>query len=401
MSDPVESIHHWWVRLRKSVVFRLRRSISRLRLSAARNSNQKNIEVEAHLKGRFCPNPFRQFDLEEDGSAYACCSAWLPAPMGNLKHKTLDELWNGHVMQKIRESIYDGSFRYCRHDRCPVIQNGTLPSLKDAEQEADIGPAVKNRDLKLDTPPVFLNLCNDRSCNLYCPSCRTERINYHAGPEYQSRHDLQKRLLEPYLNGSKKQTFTLSVTGSGDPFASRIFRELLFALDGREFPDMRINLQTNGVLLTPRTWQRLHKIHENIQAVFVSFDAASEETYNITRRGGHWKTLLDNCARLGEFRAIGQLKYLRFDYVVQLANYTEMPAFVELSRALGADRAYFSRLMDWGTWPQKEFLRQCVWERGHPNRRDFMQVLTDPRLHDPYVDSGNLSDYFVESSGTV
>ena len=383
-----------WTRLRRSASLRLQRLKARLKTSGHIGQISKHGNVEAPFKGKFCPNPFRQLDLEEDGTAFACCSAWLPTPMGNLKHKTLDELWNGHAMQKIRESIYDGSFRYCRHDRCPVIQNGTLPSLEDGELEADIGDAVKNRRLVLDTPPVFLNLCNDRSCNLYCPSCRTERINYTAGPEYQARFDLQQRLLKPYLQGKKDQAFTLSVTGSGDPFASKVFREQLFALDGREYPNMRVNLQTNGVLLTPRTWRRMHAIHENIEAVIVSFDAATEATYNIPRRGGHWNTLLENCKRLGEFRASGQLKYLRFDFVVQLANYTEMPAFVELSKTLGADSAYFSRMLDWGTWPRKEYLQQCVWEETHPLHEEFKQVLADPRLYDPFVDPGNMNEYF-------
>ncbi len=395
MPAGLKTFQFWGARIRRSVGFRLQRLMARFKtVQPVRHTSHQDDEAQP-LEGRFCPNPFRQLDLEEDGAAFACCSAWLPTPMGNLKHKTLDELWNGHAMQKIRASIYDGSFRYCRHDRCPVIQNGTLPLLRDAEQEADIGQAVRNRQVVLDTPPVFLNLCNDRSCNLYCPSCRTERINHTEGPEYQSRFDLQKRLLDPYLNGSKEQAFTLSVTGSGDPFASKVFREQLFALDGRKYPNMRINLQTNGVLLTPRTWQRMQAIHANIEAVIISFDAATEATYDITRRGGHWQTLLENCARLGEFRASGQLKYLRFDFVAQLANYREMPAFAELSKSLGADRAYFSRLMDWGTWSPQEYLAQCVWEADHPLHDDFRKVLTDPRLHDPFVDPGNLNKYFA------
>jgi sulfatase maturation enzyme AslB (radical SAM superfamily) len=396
MSDPkavFTKILSWSIRIRRSMGLRAERALAKLGLSGFLDAGTSKGD-DTPLQGRFCPNPFRKLELEENGTAFTCCSAWLPTPMGNLKHKSLNELWNGHTMQKIRESIYDGSFRYCRHDRCPRIQNDSLPSLEEAEQEADIGLAVKNRSVVLDSPPLLLNLCNDRSCNLYCPSCRTERINFHAGPEYQSRLDLQKRLLKPYLNGPREQPFTLSVTGSGDPFASKVFREQLFALDGRKYPNMRINLQTNGVLLTPKTWRRMHAIHENIEAVFLSIDAATESTYNITRRGGHWDTLMENCIRLGEFRANGQLKYLRFDFVAQQANYTEMPAFVELSRTMGADGAYFSRLLDWGTWPHKEFLQQCVWETNHPLYEDFMRVLDDPCLHDSFVDPGNLNKYF-------
>jgi len=381
--------------MRRSIEVRAERLLAKTMFSGLFGSAKIKNKDRAPLENRFCPNPFRQLDLEEDGTAFTCCSAWLPTPMGNLKHRELGELWNGHTMQKIRESIYDGSFRYCRHDRCPKIQNDSLPTLQEGELEPDIGPAIKNRSVVLDTPPLFLHLCNDRSCNLICPSCRTERINHSAGPEYQSRLDLQNRLLKPYLEGPREQAFTISITGSGDPFASKVFRKQLFALDGSRYPNMRINLQTNGVLLTPKTWRRMHAIHDNIATVLISIDAATKATYDITRRGGHWETLMENCARLGEFRASGEIKYLRFDFVVQLANYAEMPAFVELSRDMGADCAYFSRMLDWGTWTRKDFLRQCVWEPDHPQYADFMKVLADPRLHDSFVDTGNLSEYFA------
>ena len=118
---------------------------------------------KADLKGRFCRNPFRQLDLEPNGAAFACCSSWLPTTMGNIKSQSLDEMWNGHAMQKVRESIYDGSFRYCRHDRCPVIMDGRLPSIEEAEQHPAYGEAVRDRRTKIDNPPIFLNLVNDRS----------------------------------------------------------------------------------------------------------------------------------------------------------------------------------------------------------------------------------------------
>ena len=44
-------------------------------------------------------------------------------------------IWNGSVIQSIGESIFDGSFRYCRHDRCPVIQKGELPTLEEAAKD--------------------------------------------------------------------------------------------------------------------------------------------------------------------------------------------------------------------------------------------------------------------------
>ncbi len=330
--------------------------------------------------------------MEESGACFTCCSAWLPTPMGNVRHAPLQALWNGTAMRSIRESIYDGSFRYCRHDRCPLIQNGELPSLESAESHPAYGDAVRARETQLETLPSVVNLVNDRSCNLACPSCRPERIQVTEGRAYERMAELQERFLGAWLETPNNRDFTLSITGSGDPFASRVYRELLYGLDGRDFPNMKIALQTNGVLLTPRNWERMARLHDNIASVIVSLDAATEATYAITRRGGHWNTLMENCVRLGELRKAGRVKLLRYDFVVQKANFEEMPEFVALARRLGGDRAYFSRLVDWGTWPRAEFEAQCVWRDGHPLQGRFFEVMADPALDDPFVDLGNMSD---------
>jgi len=353
----------------------------------------------APLQGRFCGNPFKQVDLEEGGVLFSCCSSWLPTPIGNLNHGGVMDFWNGSVIRSIRESIFDGSFRYCRHDRCPVIQNGELPTLEEAARDPLFTRIINERSTEVDRPPVFVNLVNDRSCNLYCPSCRTERINHKEGPRTREIGRIQQRLLEPYLSEPNDLFFILSITGSGDPFASRVYRDLLYSLDGSDYPNMQIALQTNGVLLTPRNWQRMQAIHRNIVSVIISFDAATEETYAITRRGGHWQTLLENAAQMGELRKRGEVKVLRFDFVVQKANFREMAAFVHLARSLGAGRACFSRLFNWGTWSTDEFLEQCVWEKGHPLFEEFQEIMRDPVFDDPFVDMGNMSELRAAALG--
>jgi sulfatase maturation enzyme AslB (radical SAM superfamily) len=391
---------HWGLRIRRErLAASIRFRFDRLRgKTPDRHAIPEDMEQdESSLKGRFCRNPFHQIDLEESGVAYTCCSSWLPTPIGNLKHGEVMDLWNGQAIRQIRESIFDGSFRYCRHDRCPLIQNGELPTLEEAARDPRYRRLIEERETRMDRPPAFLNLVNDRSCNLYCPSCRTERINHQDGPKSREIGRIQERLLEPYISSPNDLSFSLSITGSGDPFASRVYRNLLYTLNGPDFPNMRVALQTNGVLLTPRNWQRMKAIHENISSVIFSFDAATEETYNMTRRGGHWPTLIENAARMGELRSSGEVKYLRFDFVVQKANFHEMRSFVEMSRSLGADAAYFSRLIDWGTWPKDKFLDQCVWNEGHPLQEAFLTVIRDPLFDDPFVDLGNMSDLRSEA----
>src|SRR6185503_6876369 len=139
------------------------------------------------------------------------------------------------------------SFSHCNHEVCPDIQAGTLPTRAKASRDPRLREIIDGNKTVLEGIPRFINFSNDKSCNLSCPSCRTERIQFNEGPGYEVRKRLHDRLVAAFLTKPTDQPFTLSVTGSGDPFASRVFREFLFELDGSRFPNMQVNLQTNGV----------------------------------------------------------------------------------------------------------------------------------------------------------
>ena len=193
----------WGLRIRRerllaSLRFRWSAFTSRFRTPPVPEPEVQDKRVP--LEGKFCQNPFKQIDLEESGVAFTCCSSWLPTPIGNLKQDEVMDIWNGETMKRIRESIFDGSFRYCRHDRCPVIQNGELPTMEDAATDPLFTKIINERKTTVDRPPVFVNLVNDRSCNLYCPSCRVERINHKDGAVSQEIGRIQDRLLAPYLS---------------------------------------------------------------------------------------------------------------------------------------------------------------------------------------------------------
>jgi sulfatase maturation enzyme AslB (radical SAM superfamily) len=377
----------------KSAVSILRRYQSADEMTRADDLNN-GLNTAQSTVGRFCPNPFQQLDVYESGDARVCCQSWLPKEIGNVGAASVAEVWNSEAAQEIRASILDGSFRYCDHRACPVIQDGRLSTLEDARKNPDFTEIIEQGKTRLDTLPGFTNLCNDLSCNLWCPSCRSERINHTEGDAFEKAKELQERIEQALFSEPTDRPFRVNVTGSGDPFASKVFRQFLYGLDGADFPNLRISLQTNGVLLTPRNWARMEKIHENIDQVIVSFDAATSETYAKTRRGGHWDTLLKNVRNLGALRQAGKLNYLRLDFVVQQANYHEIPAFVDLAESLGADHACFSLILDWGSWSRALFEVQCVWKKTHPEFDDFIQTLRHPNLGRGNVILGNLTPYY-------
>ena len=157
------------------------------------------------------------------------------------------------------------------------------------------------------------------------------------------------------------------------------------------FPNMRIDLQTNGVMFTHKMWNLMEKIHENITLVMVSFDAASETAYNITRRGGNWIQLLKNMEFLSQLRQKGQIEWLQIYFVVQQANYREMGEFVKIGKQFFVDQVCFSKANNWGTWTRSQFNDVCVWSPDHSDYEQYLRVLTQSILGDDIVMLGNLT----------
>lgn len=356
---------------------------------------------DQNLHDRFCSRPFELFELHENGSVFLCCPSWLPGAVGNLNSQDAHAIWNSKRAQEIRRSMLDGDFKHCSRKLCPLIASNSLPTRAEARRDPLWRDVIDNHKLTVDGTPKVINLSNDRSCNLSCPSCRTQRINFTGGRGYELRKKLQDRLVEAFFSKPTDDKFSINVTGSGDPFASRVFREFLLGLDGRDFPNMKIALQTNGTLFNEKNWKRIKKIHGNISTVFVSFDAASEATYNVTRRGGNWQHLMKNVGFLSGLRAQGLIKYLRLDFVVQRANFREMPDFVKFGTSLAIDKVFFSQATNWGTWGLSEFKTICPWEPDHPEHADFQRVMRDPILKHPKVMLGNLASYHQAASQAV
>jgi MoaA/NifB/PqqE/SkfB family radical SAM enzyme len=342
-------------------------------------------------EGKFCKNPFDQFEIHPDGTVSVCCMSWLPEKIGNAEEKEIGEIFNSKKAQDIRESILDGSFKYCDHKLCPYIQNGSLPDREEVEDPRHKSIIEKNQTKDLE--PTFYNLCYDESCNLSCPSCRINKIFYYEGKVYEAKKKIQDKLIAHIFGKPHDNYCLINVTGSGDPFGSKLFRELLFSIDGEKFPRVFFNLQTNGVMFTPRYWDKIKRIQKNINTVIVSYDAGTPETYRITRRGGNWDRLQENMKFLSSLRQRGLIKELRIDCVVQKANYKELDKLIKIGLNLKVDKIFFSLLVDWGTWSPEVYKQNCVWKKTNPKFDDFKETLRNPIFDNPIVDLGNLTEY--------
>lgn len=348
----------------------------------SRDPTRQRFEVTGRQPGDdlFCGKPFEHLEVSFAGRAYLCCPTWLPEPVGDLTKEHPLALWNGEAAQRIRESILDGSFRYCTG--CPFLSSRAATIIPRAEvTEASHLAIIREKRVVMERIRC-LNLAYDRSCNLTCPTCRTARIMA-SGIALRGLRAYQSVVVTPQV---LRILDSLYLTGSGDPFASRLFRELLFSLDATRFPALRILLHTNALLFTPTNWQKMAGAQSLVHSVEVSVDAATAETYAINRRGGNWGRLLSNLAFIGRLRRNGPIQHLRLSFVVQANNWREMGSFVRLAGAYGADVVQFTALTNWRTFDADEFARRAVHLPQHHENAEFLHSLAvDTDLRDERV----------------
>jgi hypothetical protein len=333
-----------------------------------------------------CLKPFYWLDAQPQGECYVCCPAWLSKSIGNLTPPgaTVESVWNSEAAQEIRKSILDGSFRHCDRNLCPELQHPMYHVVRKSELPDDeVGAAIRAGKTSLPYRPKRLNLSYDRSCNLACPSCRTDFYSA-RGEELISVRNIQDKIVAESAN----DVVWISVTGSGDPFGSSTFRKLLARINRGSFPNLKqIHLHTNAQLWTPEVWNGFPALKDFLISAEISIDAADAPTYASNRKGGNWERLVKNL----EFIKSLQLANVTLSFVVQANNYAQMPRFAEMGRALGF-RVYFGQLVNWGTYEDADFESRAVSRPKHPEHAALLKTLSHPFLHKPHVSLGNLTD---------
>jgi MoaA/NifB/PqqE/SkfB family radical SAM enzyme len=349
-------------------------------LRLAQPAGAEAADVAANVLGRTCLRPWSHLELASTGNAYLCCPSWLPMSVGNIKQSSAHEIWNSAEAKAIRESVQDGSFRYCSKTQCPQITGGFLPR-KTAETELALA-ALKNK-----SGPSRPTLSYDASCNLACPQCRRDFIT--ANKQEQAEMDA---LFIPWIADVAKHADRLFLNGAGDVFGSKHSRILLSSLKRDQYPNLKFEIITNAQLFDDRAYVEFD-LAGRIHAIKVSIDAARPETYKFVRRGGSFERLLENLAFLDGLRTSGRDHFrLEFFFVVSTPNFREMPEFVQLAKHFHADMALFTLLRSIGSFTEEEVREWSVFNPDHRLHVEFLQVLEAPEMRDPIV-AGSLATF--------
>ncbi|KHD08080.1 hypothetical protein PN36_16185 [Candidatus Thiomargarita nelsonii] len=344
---------------------------------------------EKELSQRFCIQPFNRLETRYDGNVFTCCMGWLSTPIGNINNDSPDKIWNSEIAQKIRKSILEGSFAYCSRSKCPKIINKSLPFKKDITSKFERN-IIDHQITVMSIKPQEIKLNHDRSCNLACPSCRAKP--YRAKGEMRTHlAEIADTVILPLL----KNANIVEITGSGDAFGSEHFRYILKQINAQTFPHLKIDLFTNGVLFDEKSWHQLG-LQGLCRRAVISIDATLEKTYNILRKGGDFKRLLQNLEFISGLRQQGNLTRVVLVFIVQKENFLQIPDFISLTKKLNFDQAFFQMIAPWSQ-SIEEYEDKNVGFSKHPLHQDFLQVLRDPLLQDQIVFLGTMKPFYDEA----
>ena len=320
------------------------------------------MSQEVDLKNYICSVPFSSLEIHNN-QYFVCCPSWLNVSFKRDEY-ALDEIWNSEPVQEIRESILDGSFKYCSKELCPYLSKLVNYGVASGPVSLKENSQVYSAFIKSNTPEnLIMNF--DRTCNYKCPSCRVDLIVENSKGITRVEKTIED--IDNYYSANVKRLY---ITGSGDPFVSVGFRNYLRNFNPKKYPKLQgIHLHTNASMWNKEMWESMPNIHKYVKTCEISIDAGTEDTYeNKTRLGGNWKNLLNN------LKFISTLPInVKTSFVVQDSNYMEMETFYNLMYSIFGKKVnvFFGKITNWGTFSDGEFKLKQVWDTEHPEHHLF------------------------------
>lgn len=318
-----------------------------------------------------CLEPFETISINLSGAVYICgCPGWLPTSVGNLNNTSLIEMLRTNLVKDIRNSVLDGSFVFCNEKTCGLINNNNLlpkNTLGD-DQKKLIDETVKGKIIY----PKKIFISGDLTCNLSCPSCRIGVIKLNE-TQIVEQKKLIKNITQNLFSRPSDDNITIFISTSGEIFASPVLLTFLENINIDYFPNLRLHLQTNGLLMK-QNWKKLKNLENKVDVVNVTIDSHLPEIYSKLRRGGNFEKLVENLHWLKE-KKIKDNIFLIIKMVVQKENFQTMIDFYNWCLQFNPDELHFARITDWRTYSKEDFFDIDVFNNNHSDYKTAVEVL--------------------------
>lgn len=328
--------------------------------------NNRNIGFNKHQTWT-CDAPYLTVNVARDGSCYACYSAsWLPISIGNVFEQSIEKIWTGQRADYLRSTVTAGkneaSFFHCNSRICPRLTkiNKSQIDKIDLQNDQATNPIDLVRGISR------LNLDYDHTCNLSCPSCRKSLF-------VDKRPELAK-ITDRVIDYLETVTWDMQIKlNGGEPFMSESYLRIMRWIADHPDSPVTLEIATNGSTLITNT-ELIHGMVQHISSFRVSFDAATEVTYQQIRRGGNWNHLLKNARHLASIRSKNLFRF-QSDFLVQADNYREIPQYVDLASDIGFDVIAAQRIWNWGTRSEAEHRLVDVLDPSHPDNPQAIAII--------------------------
>jgi MoaA/NifB/PqqE/SkfB family radical SAM enzyme len=66
---------------------------------------------------------------------------------------------------------------------------------------------------------------------------------------------------------------------------------------------------------------------------------------------------------------------IKSDFVVQLDNYQEIPAYFEVAKSLGFHGTHLGKMWNWDTWDSVTFEQKNVYNEQHPEYPQLLEII--------------------------
>lgn len=180
-------------------------------------------------------------------------------------------------------------------------------------------------------PPIHIQLEPTSICNLSCRTCSyREKV---TNPRNLSFDDFKK-----IYDNIRPVKLTLS--GVGESFLNpEIFKMIRYAKDN----GTNVNTSSNGTVI----YKMADKVVDSgLDLLKISIDADNGETYQKVRDADLFDKVIEGVKEVVRLKREkgSELPYIRFQFVIQKANYKEIPGVIKLAHDLGVDAINFQIL---------------------------------------------------------
>ena len=309
-----------------------------------------------------------------DGEVGICCWAvpGFQKTLGKLTESTIEELWHSDTAKEFRESLTDGSYRFCLKDKCPWIANNELEAH------------MREYDTVLDYPRE-LALAYERNCNYDCTCC----IDRNNEESHQSGAELKIEKIESELRKFIDKVTIIGANGRGELFVSpHIMKKLSEWKPTAPAKNVHVVLETNGVLFDQKHWSQIENLGQYDLKVAVTVMGFEEATYQFLSGCKSPVSKIEESLRfIRSLREKGIVNDYEIGTVVQERNFREMPVFTRRCiEEFGADRVRLRPYFPWG----EKYSEKAKWvfdirNPEHPYYPEYKNMLKDPVFQHPKV----------------